>query len=253
MNSKSFLVVLGYIMVSSNLFAQSDSLFIMKNGMIINEFAQNRIDSILFDHPIIDPHGFFIDPRDSNIYSTIIIGNQVWMAENLKYLPQITSTTMANYSAPCYFVHNYYGGVLTVAKNSCNYRDYGVLYTYHSAILVCPPGWHLPNLQEYSVLFNFLGGDSIAGAKLRVTGFEYWNEPNFMATNEVGFNMVAGGLMNHQIGTFTQIGESAYFWTSTETSSTLAIALNIYRANARVINSSYLKRFGLSVRCIQNN
>jgi len=253
MNSKSFLVVFVYIILSKNLFAQSDTLYIMKNGMIVTEFAQNRIDSIVFDHPEIDSHGTFMDLRDSNIYSTIIIGNQVWMAENLRYLPQITSTVLANYSSPCYFVHNYYGGILSVAKNSCNYRDYGTLYTHYSATLVCPPGWHLPSFQEYSELFNFLGGDTIAGAKMRVTGFEFWNEPNLNATNEVGFNLLPGGCMNHQNGTFIHIGESAYLWTSSEISGTLAIALNFWRANKGVTYTSYLKRFGLSVRCIQNN
>jgi uncharacterized protein (TIGR02145 family) len=98
-----------------------------------------------------------VDLRDNHHYKTVIIGSQVWMAENLNY--------------------DSGGGCWTYENNSSAAYTYGRLYDWVTAKLVCPMGWHLPDNEEWSTLTNFLGGDSIAGGKMKEKGTAHWRIP----------------------------------------------------------------------------
>ncbi len=122
----------------------------------------------------------FLDNRDGNIYKIVTIGNQVWMAENLRYLPKVHGNldfqTLGNNSQPAYGVYGYERGNrspndVTTAKAEENYRTYGVLYNWWAAMDgatssisnpskiqgVCPDGWHLPSDSEWKDLEMELG------------------------------------------------------------------------------------------------
>ncbi len=123
---------------------------------------------------------------EGNTYKTIKIGTQTWMAENLKTtkykdgseIPNITNN--GDYD-----------------NNPANSETYGRLYNWYTVDDdkgVCPEGWHVPDDAEYTVLTDYLGGESVAGGKMKETGTEHWNSPNTGATNESGFTGLPRGV-----------------------------------------------------------
>ena len=134
----------------------------------------------------------FTDFRDGNHYNVVKIANQVWMAENLKYLPSVVGPPTTSYTLPYYYVYGYYGTDVNAAKATANYTTYGVLYNWAAALTSCPAGWHLPGTGEWTQLTDYLGGLSTAGGKLKETGTAHWASPNTGATNEYGFTALPG-------------------------------------------------------------
>src|SRR5690554_6744787 len=114
----------------------------------------------------------FTDPRDGNVYKIITIGDQVWMAENLAYLPSVNMVADGSEDAAgsYYYVYGYDGTNVADAKATGNYATYDVLYNWTAAMNACPDGWHLPSDAEWTELTDYLGGASVAGGKLKETG-----------------------------------------------------------------------------------
>ena len=208
--------------------------------------------------------GTFTDTRDSKTYNWVRIGNQKWMSENLAYLPAVSPSAKESTTSAYYYVYDYEGTSVSAAKATSNYQTYGVLYNWHAAMNgagsssanpsgvqgVCPAGWHLPSDAEWTELADYLGGESVAGGKMKETGTSHWYSPNTGATNSSGFTALPGGA---RIGSgFVSVGLYGCWWSSTERYSS---ALNSWHWNLRY-NGSYgqqspnLKRGGLSVRCI---
>ncbi len=110
----------------------------------------------------------FTDIRDGNTYQTVNIGNQCWMAENLKFLPKVVPLVhyhpilfwkkrlnISN-SHPLYYVYGNNSSKLNSAKATSNYKNYGVLYNWVAAIQACPEGWHLPSKEEWRMLIDYI-------------------------------------------------------------------------------------------------
>lgn len=197
-----------------------------------------------------------INDVDGNSYKTIKIGNQTWMAENLRTtrynngiaIPNITNTTQwmnATSNAWCYY-----------NNESTNNNIYGKLYNgyvINNNNNVCPAGWHVPSDAEWKILESFLGGYEIAGGKMKSVGVQYWTDPNFKATNSSGFSAMPGGQRYWTDGTFNGITNSGSWWSSTESGSIhSAITRNI--AHNVEINTTMgqLKKLGVSIRCIKD-
>ena len=155
----------------------------------------------------------FIDPRDGNVYKTITIGNKVWLAENLRYLPSVVDPVQSSQTTPCYYVYDYYGTSVKEAKATENYTTYGVLYNLPAACSSCPSGWYLPDDEAWKELIEYVGEDFYAGGKLKETDTVHWKSPNEGATNEIGFTALPGGFYNND-GKFYQIREYGYWWTA---------------------------------------
>ena len=110
----------------------------------------------------------FTDERDRSTYNTVLIGDQCWMSENLKYLPSVSPISerspfrfwrnIQNNSrtSPFYYVYGYWGKRVEEAKSTANYRNYGVLYNWPAAMQSCPPGWHLPSDEEWTKLADYM-------------------------------------------------------------------------------------------------
>ena len=192
---------------------------------------------------------------DGNLYSSIKIGNQVWMAENLKTthyangdaIPDGTGEdNISGEPDPEYwFVYN---------DDLNNVYTYGRLYTWYTVINsanICPDGWHVPSDAEWTQLTNYLEGASVAGGKLKETGTTHWNSPNTGATNESGFTGLPGGYRFFN-GAFNYIGISAYWWSSTEFNASSAWKHNLDYDNAGIYRGFNNKKFALSVRCVRD-
>jgi len=194
---------------------------------------------------------------EGNIYKTIQIGEQKWMAENLKSTKFNDGTVI-----PMVTDHEKWKGLTTPAY--CWYHNdsvqyvyaYGALYNWYTINTgnLCPSGFHIPNNEEWEILIDFLGGEQVAGGKLKEIGTTHWWIPNMSATNQSGFTGIAGGVHN-QDG-FTGIGYSGHWWTTdTLTFSTwigYAWGYMLTTVTANIDLFQFDKKSGLSIRCIKD-
>jgi uncharacterized protein (TIGR02145 family) len=197
----------------------------------------------------------FTDPRDGNVYTAIVIGSQCWMANNLNIGNRINgnheqenNSTIEKY---CFSDFEFYCDI------------YGGLYQWNEMMQytssqgvqgICPTGWHLPTDAEWTVLTDYLGGENVAGGKMKDTGTELWGSPNTGATNSSGFTALPGGhSFFEQGGGFNGVNTHAFFWSS----SNIGISYNawnrvLFYNNAIVSQSTSEKTHGLSVRCLKD-
>lgn len=194
----------------------------------------------------------FTDTRDGNTYKVVAIGNQVWMAENLKYLPNVVGPGTGSTTTPYYYVYGYGGTNINNAKTTANYQTYGVLYNWPAAMQACPIGWHLPSDSEWTKLTDYLGGASVAGSKLKEIGTSHWNSPNGGATNETGFTALPGGRRTAEWGDFQDIGYHGHWWSAFEVNTQLALSKLMQFDYCGVYSGNNYKKFGYSVRCVRD-
>jgi uncharacterized protein (TIGR02145 family) len=264
----SLATFLTFVLSFSSVFAQNDTMYIMKSGAIVGQYNVNtEVDSVIFYKPTIEEttSGTFIDSRDGNEYNWVQIGDQVWMAENLKYLPSVVGPETGSQTTPHYYVYGYNGTNVTDAKATANYNTYGVLYNWPAAMNgaassttnpsgvqgVCPTGWHLPSDAEWTELTDYLGGTSVAGGKLKETGTTHWKSPNSRATNETGFTALPGGY-RYDYGTFDDIGYYGYWWSATGYGAVGAWYRIMLYYNSDVTRDDSGKELGFSVRCLRD-
>ncbi len=207
----------------------------------------------------------FTDPRDGNVYQTEIIGNQEWMAENLAYLPYVSGPGTGSQTTPYYYVYGYFGTDVNAAKATSKYTTYGVLYNWPAAMAgsassssnpsgvqgVCPVGWHLPSDAEWTELIDYMGGESVAGGKLKESGTMHWNSPNTGATNETGFTALPGG-SRINFGVFNYVGSYGYWWSATESGASDAWSRYMSYGGSNAFRNYYTKELGYSVRCVRD-
>jgi uncharacterized protein (TIGR02145 family) len=115
---------------------------------------------------------------------------------------------------------------------------------------VAPPGWHVPTLDEWLILENYLGNDTIAARKLKETGTTHWN-PSFLGTNESGFTALPGGF---RFSAFHSIGEFGYWWTASEgyTNDDRAWHQHISNNSLWIGGCECSKFYGKSIRCVKD-
>ena len=204
------------------------------------------------------------DSRDSQIYQYKTIGTQVWMTENLAYLPSVVGPGTGSNSTAYYYVYGYDGSDVATAKATDNYSTYGVLYNWTAAQSACPSGWHLPSDAEWKQLEKSLGmtdaqansinfrGTHNEGNKLKEAGTVHWNSPNTGATNETGFTALPGGY-RAESNIFSILGETGNWWSSTFYNSDNAYYRSMSYVQSGVYRSDEGKNeYGLSVRCVRN-
>jgi uncharacterized protein (TIGR02145 family) len=193
---------------------------------------------------------------DGNIYNTVTIGTQVWMKENLKVTKYCNGDLIGTTIPLTLFL-----GFETTPKyqwaydgNEINVNTYGRLYTWYAVTdsrNICPTGWHVPTLNEWHTLINYLGGQNIAGGKLKDRGLSHWRSPNTGATNVSNFTALPGGCRDYW-GPFAYIGDMSFWWSSTETETNYVYSLNVYYYQTNVNIEARNKIYGISVRCIKD-
>lgn len=190
------------------------------------------------------------NPTDS-----VKIGNQVWMCRNLdvdRYrngdlIPEVKDQTewvKLTTGAWCYYNNDTALG-----------KIYGKLYNWYAvndSRGLAPFGSHIPTDAEWTELTSYLGGEKIAGGKLKETGKVHWLSPNTGATNSSGFFALPGGWRNSAFGYFTDIGNSGYWWSASESNSTNAMYRRLFFDGATISRYSINKGNGYSVRCIRD-
>jgi len=189
-----------------------------KNGIVYNKCGDEIFDPFIeycLDNFVREKEKF-IDNRDGKTYKYVTIGDQIWMAENLRY--ETTNTK-------CY------------DDNPDNCKTFGVLYDWESAKMACPSGWHLPNNTEWNKLRNFAGNN--AGRKLKANG-DFWGDwPGWSygkGSDDFGFTALPSGYSSVY---FLKIGEETSFWSATtgiDTEYTSAYSLNGNSTTSTTLN-----------------
>jgi uncharacterized protein (TIGR02145 family) len=204
-------------------------------------------------------HAQTITDIDGNVYPTVQIGTQVWMAENLKTTRFRDGTNIPQIPDSVQWSGGTFPGFCWYA-NAVAYKDiFGALYNWEavSSGKLAPEGWHVATDKDWSILVDYLGGGPYAGGKLKALGSidvgdGYWYTPNAGATNETGFSAQGGGAREFN-GAFNYIFSHGYFWTSTAGNTGMAICRRLFYNSTEVDSGSINRTAGLSVRCVRDS
>ena len=196
---------------------------------------------------------------DGNVYNTVQIGAQCWMAENLATETYGDGSAIPTGLSNSAWLATTSGAFAVYADNLANKGTYGLLYNWYAVAdprSICPAGWHVPTDGEWTELTDHLGGEPIAGGAMKTTGTlgagtGLWLDPNVGATNSSGFSGLPGGLRSSG-GSYNNLGKFGYWWSATESSSTNAWRWRLYYFTGNVTRNDYLKDYGFSVRCVQD-
>lgn len=192
---------------------------------------------------------------DGNLYTTIRIGTQEWMVENLRTTHYADGTDIPNLTANLDWTGDTSGAYCWYNNDAVTYDDYGCLYNWYAvnnAHGLAPIGWRVATDADWTTLTTYLGGLATSGGKLKETGTIHWTTPNTGATNEVGFISLAGGYRNAILGVFADIGNGGYFWTSTIQMLNFAWYRSLYYNTIEVSRFSHSVKAGYSVRCVRD-
>jgi uncharacterized protein (TIGR02145 family) len=224
-------------------------------------------------------HGTFTDARDGLKYKWIRIGDQVWMAENLKAREYSDGELLADGK----YIENLLGDTITKCwfsyeNDENNLNTYGALYTWAAAVNgtsgsetnpsgiqgVCPEGWHLPSDSEWQELERNLGMTEEQvnlekwrgmdeGGKLKETGTKHWDWPNAGATNECGFTALPGGMIGDMGAIPFDLGRLAHFWTATKGDSIFAWGRSLIYEAPLISRWATRPSHAYSVRCVKDD
>jgi len=192
---------------------------------------------------------------DGNVYKTIKIGTQIWMIENLKVTKYNGGTPILNFTDKNSW-RGQIGGAYCWYNNEPSFKSiYGALYNFDAVKTgnLAPKGWHVATEEEWKILIDFLGGEKIAGEKLKESGTANWTNSN-NANNSSGFTALPGGWRYAgESYDFMFIGDLNVFWTSTNKNFLQAKYVEIRKKSKGVnIVSSTTKSYGMSIRCIKD-
>ena len=198
-----------------------------------------------------------VNDIDGNVYNTVKIGTQIWMAENYKATRYRNGDTISNVTDYATWANLTRGAYCDFTNNVTIGASYGHLYNYFSVIdnrQLCPTGWHVPSAVEWTTLLNYLGGNTVAGAALKETGIIHWNSPN-SSTNISGFSAFAGSWRGGDGTWYYGPGILGNWWSSTSYNSTYSYFLTITADNnSKVVSSDiyFSKQAGCSIRCLKD-
>jgi uncharacterized protein (TIGR02145 family) len=201
-----------------------------------------------------DENGSVIRDRNGNEYTSVTIGSQTWMVENLKTtkfsdgteIPLIAEAeAWSVLTTPGY---QWYNNSLSSFK-----VPYGALYNFYAVSTgkLCPTGWHVPTDTEWTTLTSFLLGEEVSGGKLKEAGLTHWDTPNTDASNETGFTALPGGYISSS-GSYGNIGYEGTWWTASESMEWDAFCRRLSCSNGRMFATTFLKKSGFSVRCLMD-
>jgi uncharacterized protein (TIGR02145 family) len=268
------------------LFAQNDTMYIMKSGMITGKYNTADVDSVIFYNPMAAENT--ISDYDGNVYKTANIGTQTWMAENLRTthysdgspIPKVSDTPGWDALLDTDPAYSWYND-----DSLRNSGIYGALYTWEATMNgeassnsvpsgvqgVCPSGWHVPSLEEWAILqsylilngYNYDGtalgnkiGKSVAATSHWRTSLEEGSVGNTdypAYRNKSGFSALPGGYRD-QWGASLYLENETYWWTSTDMDGSAWLrSLYFFSTSFMVLPAlCYYKENGVSVRCLED-
>lgn len=237
----------GYISDYQNLSvsATGDTLYISKGNWVIVPGISNANNG----------NGNTIQDGDGNSYGYVVIGSQTWFSSNLKTTKYANGDPIPNVTNNSQWSNLTSGAWAHYSNNSQYDNQFGKLYNWYAvndSRNVCPTGWHVPSDSDWTVLETHLGGQPVAGGKLKSTQVPLdWSTPNTGATNSEGFNAQGGGYRLVD-GSFDYIKSHGYWWSSTSYSTTDAWRRSFMYNSSGSIRNALDKNMGFSIRCVKD-
>ncbi len=220
----------------------------------LRAYASNMVGTAYGAERTFSTGKLLVKDVEGNFYHFATIGSQVWMTENLR-------TTRFRDSTAIPLVDNSTTWSNQIKSGYCWYNDdadanknrYGALYNWYAASSgkLCPTGWHVPSDAEWTTLSTFLGGEPVAGGKLKELGVINWKVPNALATNLSGFTALPGGYRTNA-GIYSNIGNYGNWWSTTPSLTNVAYYRYMYYGNGAITKSFISLKYGLSIRCLKN-
>jgi uncharacterized protein (TIGR02145 family) len=214
----------------------------------------------LANHKPTSGYGPSISDVEGNTYKTVYIGTQQWMGENLKSAKYNDGTAIPNITDTTQWSKLITGAWAYHKNDAANNAKYGKLYNWYAVSStingnknVCPTGWHVPTDVEWTVLTDYLGGQSVAGGKMKEVGTTNWNIPNKDATNMSLFSSISVG-KRYGMGWFEKTGDDGSWWSSSEYPGDNGAAINRRCVNVHggVNRDGEAKQAGISIRCLRD-
>jgi uncharacterized protein (TIGR02145 family) len=201
-----------------------------------------------------------LQDKDGNYYTSVIIGTQEWMIENLKTTKYADGTAIPNLTNGLDWIAEdgsggHDGAYCCYDNIALNLSPYGALYNWYAvnnAHGLAPTGWRVPTDSDYLLLVAFLGGLAVTGGKLKETGFTHWNSPNLGATDDYGFKGLPSGWRFNVDGLFSAMGTGGILWSSTAISASDGGIFDLLHYTAAAIQSNDAKNAGYAVRCMRD-
>src|SRR5574344_208767 len=264
----SLATFLTFVLSFSSVFAQNDTMYIMKSVAIAGQYNVNtEVNSVIFYKPTLEGNNtnngdIVFNPNitygsmtdiDGNTYKTVTIGTQTWMAENLKVTKYNDGIAIPNVTDNTAWGELTTGALCDYGNTPSNSETYGKLYNWYAVKTgkLCPTGWHVPSDAEWTELTDYLGGTSVAGDKLKETGSTHWSNLRTGATNETGFTALPGGYRLSS-GSFLDIGSDGSWWSATESHTDYAWSRSMNYGSSDVDRGTNHKELGFSVRCVRD-
>lgn len=226
--------------------AQRDAIVSPATGLVIFNTTSNSLETRKSSSWVSLSETFVALP-------TVVIGSQQWMEKNLEVttyrngdlIPEVSdATAWSNLTTGAWCWYN---------NDPANGAIYGKLYNWYAVADprgLCPTGWHVPTIAEWTSLLTTLGGDAVAGGKLKSTSTR-WTSPNTSATNSSGFGALPGGY-RYYFASFNVISNNGCWWSASEYNATVAtyLLLGYTYGNGYLFNGD--KKYGYSVRCVRD-
>jgi uncharacterized protein (TIGR02145 family) len=217
--------------------------------------SSDSVESVNLKFNTTLTYGKLVD-IEGNIYQTIKIGDDTWMAENLRtthYLNGDTIAQMFDYNSdislldePKFYI------AFDSDTASINYANAYTWFTVNDSRGICPFGWHIPTNSDWDNLITSIGGDVATGGKLKEVGVMHWVSPNQDATNESGFTAVGAGYQSKN-GNRLFLTSGAFWWSNTPYFTDYAWSISIKSGSTNVTKSfNQNKKDALNVRCVKN-
>ncbi|MEN8122877.1 MAG: FISUMP domain-containing protein [Bacteroidota bacterium] len=256
------IITIIFLLISSTVLSQIEGNVVSKNKYNVSQKNISKLETSYGMDPYMKEYvdslenililcGLLAKDFEGNIYRTILLGDQIWMCENLKSTKYADGTQIS--------------GVFTYDDNEMNAKDYGRLYNWDAAMNstgnykskyghlqgVCPNGWHVPTNAEWTKLVNYMGAKEIAGGLLKEKGSKHWLTPNLCIAEENKFSALPAGSLGSD-GYYTCILRVAYFWTSSSYSERSKCFRSLYYNSTEIHTSHINKSAAFSVRCVKD-
>lgn len=253
--SNEFSVILSNLAINTKYYFRAFASNMLGTGFgEINSFTtQNFPESGISFNPAVD-YGIMSD-IDGNFYRTVIIGDQTWMAENLRVTRYRDGSAIPSVDDDSSWKELNSGAMCDYNNLPSNSEIYGKLYNGFAAKSgnLCPEGWHVPTYLEWTTLANYLGGTASAGGFLKETGTNHWLAPNAWATNTSGFSALPAGFRTNH-GQYNYLGINGFWWHRSDFGTSDAW-LNYLNYNNGEMGSYYFTNYnqnGFSIRCVKD-
>lgn len=210
---------------------------------------------------------YFVDNRDNRKYKWVKIGEQIWMAENVKYLPTIYNEPIRSLNNPRYYVYKYLGNDTNEARDLENFKTYGVLYNWSAAKKACPNGWHIPSDAEWENLAKTISRNNGGYSKLLTDNKSWekvgahlksnstlWRYNPTLNINDYEFSALPAGYTDFDnIEYFYALRNAAGFWSTLELENEYIWGRMVVDSNSDFLKKIFSKEEGYSLRCIRDN